>query len=307
VSDRAGLGVGLASGGFDDANATRVGDRDRSWRIRVARLEVRGASERLSVGAVVEVRLDTGEVAYLQYACPGWHAPIIRALPGTFPLPLQRQDLRRLVGGPVLFVTQFHLDGLITSRQGSVRGQLAVPAIDAGMPFFRTAVPRSERNPDGWGIIDLGGTDLTGQQFAQAHPGIALPSLPLWLIPLQPTLLRMLEAQWTPRLAVGNDLRLPPRPADFEPAAPASKPKPALHTAHVLYFEDDDGATRAAEQLVQEHRFLRADIAESSSPGEWLVWAYRKGRPRDEDTKLAARVAREHGGDYDGNIVGPLS
>lgn len=105
----------------------------------MARRKVFGQSERLAVGAVVLVRLDTGEFGCLQYACPGWFAPVVRVLPGTLRERPEGRGLRRLVEAPTLFVTEFDVDGLIASRQAKM----------VGSSRFRSAIKRCRSSVGG--------------------------------------------------------------------------------------------------------------------------------------------------------------
>lgn len=268
-----------------------------------------GTTRRVGPGDVVEIRLVGGELlAYFQYVCPGWTGPVVRVLPGTYETPLDAEQLRQLVAGPSLFLTQHFIDQAWKESGARVVAQLPIPDAEAGLPPFRSAGepadnPRSfVRLPDG--------TSVRNPQFAAEHPDVDFDALPLWAVPVWPTLSRMIETQWTPRQAVGPDRKLPPRPGRISSDATdrsqmrgqSAKSRPQTTYTVVLPSED---ATHAAHRELRDGGFF-APYGHDDNLDEWFLEVRTSGPP---DAALEAHideVARRHGGRYTGNLVGPL-
>ena len=266
---------------------------------------------RLQVGAVVELTLETGQLGYVQYTCPGWHAPVIRVCPGVFDALVGGVQLVRLVGSPSLFQTQFDIDREVGRRKGRIVATLSVPEAEAGMPPFTIAVIKSEENPDWLMVKEPVGETISGYEFARRHPDVDPRALPMWGIPFYPTLSRMIETQWTPSMAQGNVLNLPDRPGKPDVPVAASEPPTTVRRRplQTLYYADSDDQT-SAEQAAS--RLQTLGLSAAVEPGEdneepWVLFASHRGRPNIELEQDLVQIVTECGGTYGGNMVGPLT
>lgn len=266
---------------------------------QVRPFQPRVAARRLTSGDVVKASVRDGRVAYLQYTCPGWHAPVVRVLPGLFDKPVDGERLRALVAGASLFRTQFRVD----EWHKAVVVNLPVPVQEADLPPFRftSASPRpshrgSVKEPDGETVDDF--------EFLARHPDRAIEDLPLWDIPFAGTLVWMIEDQWTPRCVRGMVLGLKPR-AD-EPEAPPPRPPAKPRVVYRLSFPDQLAAMGAVGRL---HKLgLLADDVYDEVSESWMVYAAHDDvHPRADIEAAVQSVADELGGRFEGTLRGPLA
>ncbi len=267
--------------------------------------EARGHARRAEPGAVIELRLRTGQLAYAQYVRPGWHAPLIRVMPGIFDEPLDRRALRGLIARPSQFRTQYHLDTTIGRREGRIVAHLPVPETESGMPPLRFI---ADVQPEVGTIIEPDYAWITGAEYLERHPGADLSTLPLWEIPFYGTLSWMIEKHWVPSMARGLALGIPddeePTPA---PPPPDEKPKKRrIHTTHISIFQKRDDAEKAAE-AIRELGLKNIEVDQDAGTDEWVVWAQRPGRPDPDTEDQVEQIAAANNGYYDGNMVGPLN
>ncbi len=268
--------------------------------------EALGVAHRAQPGAVIEFRLRTGQLAYAQYVRPGWHAPLIRVLPGVFNEPVDRRTLRALVAGPSQFRTQYHLDATIGRREGRIVASLPIPDGETGMPPFRFS---ARQTPENTLVTDPDGFNMNGAEFLQRHPGADLSTMPLWAIPFYGTLSWMIEKHWVPSMARGLTRGIPDD--DEEPKPPAAPPdekpkKRRIHTTHISIFQKRDDAEKAAE-AIRELGLKNIEVDQDAGTDEWVVWAQRPGRPDPDTEDQVEQIAAANNGYYDGNMVGPLN
>lgn len=306
-----------ASVWFVDADRPRaVGDAGWERRLQALAAEHGGAYERArlaSPGDVIQLQLQDGRLAYVQYACPGWAAPVARACAGLFDAPLDGDALRRLVEAPSLFRSQCYLDLLLGEQHGTVVAHLPVPDAEAALPPFRLFAYSPKRTE----ITEPDGEQINGVEFLHRHPGTDLDTVPVWAITFYHTLSQMLEEQWTPRRANGISLNLPirVRPTEREdPSLPADRASTAaeqpkqrrIHTSYICYFDEHDNAERAAA-AVRAMGLRNVEVGQDDGTDEWLVSVQRSGRPDGDLEHQLQQVATAHHGTYHGNIVGPLT
>lgn len=265
-----------------------------------------GVFRRGDPGAVLQLKLDNGQFGYIQYICPGWFAPAIRVLPGTYDEPLGERELRRLVAGPSLFRTQYGIDREWRKSGARVVANLPVPETEVGMPPFRMAAYPADDG--GCWVKRTDGSTVSNPQYAADNPGVDFDDLPLWGIPFFGTLSWQMETQWTPRLARGSKLNLPPQPNQSDPApervVPAKKRR--IHTTYFAVFSAEPDVIAAHEALRDEAGFV-APFGYDEDNEEWFLQLERPGRPDDDVERQLTEIASQHGGHFSGNIVGPFA
>jgi hypothetical protein len=268
------------------------------------RFPILGTARRVVPRAVLQLRLDSGQFGYVQYICPGWHAPVIRVLPGVYEEPLPGPELRTLVAGPSLFRTQYGIDREWRRSGARVVANLRVPGYEAGMPPFRMDACAAA-DTRCWVKLPDGG-HLSNPQYVAAHPDVDFDALPLWAIPFFGTLSWQMETQWTPRDANLNGLNL--RPRSRQPAKPiepeAARQRRRVVTSYLAVFPTEQDASAAAEELGEKG--LRAELRYDGDM-EWFLSFRRPGLPDAETEVTITEVAARHRGYFDGNLVGPFA
>ena len=263
-----------------------------------------GEARRVQPGAVIQLKLSSGQFGYVQYACPGWVGPVIRVLPGVYEEPVTGQALRRLVAGPSLFRTQYGIDREWRLSGAQVVATLRAPSDEATMPPFRITgdSPTDARSS----VMLPDGSSVSGPQFAAKYPEIEYEALPTWAIPFFGTLSWQMETQWTPRRQRRGALNLEPRPERpgqvVEESVPAKRRR--LHTRYLCLFPSEKAATSAAEELRQAGLPVQFGYDEDNT--EWFVELELPGRPDAQTEDTLGEVSERHGGYFDGNLVGPL-
>ncbi len=264
-----------------------------------------GEARRVPLGAVIQLKLSSGQFGYVQYACAGWVGPVIRVLPGVYEEPVTGRALRRLVAGASLFRTQYGIDREWRLSGAQVVATLRVPSDEATIPPFRVTGDSPTdarcwvRLPDGSGV--------TGPQFAARYPEVEFEAMPTWPIPFFGTLSWMMETQWTPRRQRRGALNLEPRPE--RPGQVVEEPVPAkrrrLHTRYLCLLPSEKAAVLAAEELRQAG--LPVEFGYDEDNMEWFLELELPGRPDGQTAGTLGEVSERHGGYFDGNLVGPFS
>lgn len=266
---------------------------------------VLGTFRRGEPGTVLQLKLHSGQIGYVQYICPGWFAPAIRVLPGAYGEPLGEAALRTFVAGASLFRTQYGIDREWRRAGARIIARLPIPKADTGMPPFRmSAHPADEQNC--W-VMRPDGTTACNPEYAAENPDVDFDGLPLWDIPFFGTLSWMMETQWTPRLARGMSLHLPdrPEPPDREPAAHTPTKKRRLHTTYLAILPSEQATIAAHEELQGVN--VKSLFGYDEDNEEWFLRVERPGRPDDEIEAQLRSVAQRYGGYLEGHIVGPFS
>jgi hypothetical protein len=260
-----------------------------------------GGVSRHPAGTVFELDLNPWQVGYVQLACTGWHAPVIRICPGVFDSSLGVRDVRSLVAGASLFRTQCAIDQIVGARKGRVLGRLPVRDDEATIPPFRILT----RGPSDQPSITVGdGSTISEDEFRRRYPQAEVAAIPEWAIPFPATLTWMMEVQWTPRIPWS---KAPDRPsASWQPDPENDLPvierpkRRTITTGYLSVFASEDAARLAATEFTRLG-FTVETAADDLQPG-WVVWANRTGRANQQIEADVNHIAAAHLGRYDGHL-----
>jgi hypothetical protein len=257
-------------------------------------------------GDLVEVRLKTGQLSYVQRLGDSYirNVPLTRALPGLFDSSLSGSDAETLSREPAQFVVQFPLHHLVEQKMAAVVGAAEIPFELNRPPPMRVFVRTSNENPEGWSVTVFDDTDpkgfrsQSGSQFQSEHPDVRQRLLPVWTIPGVGTFMRMLERQWTHEKAV--DMRLGIWKGDEANDKVPEGPR----TRYFCEFPSRRDAVAAQAELIT--RGFTAILDRSRSPREWTVIATTEETPTQALDDEIDALAALHRGRCDGNETGPL-
>lgn len=254
------------------------------------------------MGEVVEVTLKSGKYAYCQNINNDPPFPLVRTMPGIFEAPLPKTEVAVLCADGTQFVAQFPLKVLLTNRHAKTIGVFEYPEELSTRPPIRHFAKVSDRNPDGWFIIDDRGRSFGGAEFAERFPGIDQSSLPVGTIPGIGLFLRMIEAAWTTRRAGHGSIGLDP---DDVPQA-VERPTPGdPSTTYTCLFRGHDDAQAAMLELRARGLRVRLDST-ASGHWHWIVLATASGPFDVERDAWVEAVALSHGGVCEGSEFGPI-
>jgi hypothetical protein len=156
------------------------------------------------VGEVAEVSLQNGSLAYVQYIGTGTHgngSTVIRVLDGEFDRTLEPSEIQDLVAQDDRYRIYSTLPYGELHPRLKRRGPFAIPTDRPVSPVIRNMLRPSERNPDGWSIIDADGVKWTGKEFAVRHPEVDQRRLSVATIFGHAATIRMLDESWDPARA----------------------------------------------------------------------------------------------------------
>lgn len=158
------------------------------------RLKMRRAANKAKSGDVIEIKLTSGELAYVQYLGHAQMRPFVRVLPGRYNTRPDIASLVLLAGGPDVYVLPSMLAGNVSAANGTVVANSPIPE-----PRLERPPLRKRSGTDDWKIIDSDGNTVKRHEFAQTHPEIDQSKL-AWDEICSPALLwHMLDIGWHPR------------------------------------------------------------------------------------------------------------
>jgi hypothetical protein len=163
----------------------------------------------LPKGEVVEVGLANGQLAYVQYAGKGNYgggSTYVRVLQGTFLQSLARSELGELVKESDRYCLYTSLPYRILENRMTRRGKFEIPEDRKRSPIVRRMLVQSERNPEGWSIIDSDGVEWSGREFSERHPEMIQRNLSVGAVFDATTVVRMLEQSWEPSVASSSSM-----------------------------------------------------------------------------------------------------
>jgi hypothetical protein len=256
----------------------------------------------MSSGVVLRVPLGTQRNAYAQVIGPGLSATVIRVCPGIFDRLLSPTSVRHLVEQPSLFRSQFDVELAVRLHRMRIIGVFAIPEAEVEFPAFRIRGNEESGLPYQSDVIDLRtGDKISRDEWIVAHPGAEYNDLPIFDAPTVDTLYSMIEMQWIPRLASVNDLSGSDQAAVDLPNDEVAKTK--LHTTHLAIFRSRVSAENSFDALL-ELGFSAAITQSDVDTEEWRIWVAQPGRPNSEVADTVARLVVQHGGIYDGHLIG---
>ena len=157
----------------------------------------KGGRNRAKSGDVIEIILEDGQFAYVQFLGGAHLLSWVRVLPGHFAERPPEPEFERLVAGQESYRVATNLPQTLTSY-ASIVGNYPVPDDSWECPVVRTRSNRAR-----WSIDDSQG-HYSADEFATLHPEIDQSELP-WNSGASAGLLRhALSIDWHPRDAVDS-------------------------------------------------------------------------------------------------------
>ena len=168
-------------------------------------------------GRVLEVRLPSGKIAYLQYLTEGNIGTLVRVLGATYERPLDGKDLIAQVRLPEAFMTQCRWNELENAASSTLRGVIPVPTrVWDGLAIH---VAPTIRNLDESLFLTADGHVWRGSDVKVRFPNVERHRCPLSSCPSSELLLERIDLGWTP--AVAHDRLWTRRTAEARATTPS--------------------------------------------------------------------------------------
>lgn len=250
---------------------------------------------KISSGDVIEVDLSGSRFAYLQDLGPGRGIRLARFLPGIYDERLRGDGLETLVAGEKLYTANCLTDHLLAEDGARIVGRLPVPEGEVRMPaMISGAWSRDWRD---WWVRDEDGSEIRAPEYLVRHPGAKLEDLPKSNDTPGPLGIRArIEAGWTPTNRVHVEDPTPGRTFAERLGRRIERPR----TRYFAYFPDKNAAECFGASIGDT--LAEVELPEHDQDGLWEVRVEQDGYLNRKLASKLRKLAKEHGGMYDGDI-----